>query len=221
MRLKLKTIAALACIALAGSALIPSWNQPSRPFDLDDAKGLLELICRRLGFEAPSYEPLPDDPNLHPGRTVRASVVAPEGNLVAGRAGALHPALAADLDLDGPVVVAELAIVGLAGGLLAPARGATPPRHPAVERDLAVVVSEDRPAADVAASLRRHGGNLLEAVELFDVYRGRPLEATDKSLAWRLRFQAPDRTLTEAEIDTAIEAIHAGLAADVGGRIRG
>ena len=59
-------------IALAGSALIPSWNQPSRPFDLDDAKGLLELICRRLGFDAPSYEPLPDDPNLHPGRTARA-----------------------------------------------------------------------------------------------------------------------------------------------------
>jgi phenylalanyl-tRNA synthetase beta chain len=82
-------------------------------------------------------------------------------------------------------------------------------------------VSEDWPAADVAASLRRHGGNLLEAVELFDVYRGRPLEATDKSLAWRLRFQAPDRTLTEAEIDAAIEAIHVGLAADVGGRIRG
>ena len=49
----------------------------------------------------------------------------------------------------------------------------------------------------------------------------RPLEASEKSLAWRLRFQAPDRTLTEAEIDEAIEAIHAGLATDVGGRIRG
>jgi len=84
-----------------------------------------------------------------------------------------------------------------------------------------ILLGLDRPAADVAASLRRHGGNLLEAVELFDVYRGRPLEATDKSLAWRLRFQAPDRTLTEAEIDAAIEAIHVGLAADVGGRIRG
>jgi phenylalanyl-tRNA synthetase beta chain len=143
------------------------------------------------------------------------------GNLVAGRAGELHPALSADLDLEGPIVVAELAIVGLAGGLLAPARGTTPPRHPAVERDLAVVVAEDRPAAEVAASLRRHGGDLLHAVELFDVYRGRPLEGSEKSLAWRLRFQAPDRTLTEAEIDAAIEAIHAGLAADVGGRIRG
>ena len=111
--------------------------------------------------------------------------------------------------------------MGLAGGLVAAARGATPPRHPAVERDLAVVVAEDRPAAQVAASLRRHGGGLLEAVELFDVYRGRPLEAAQKSLAWRLRFQAPDRTLTEAEIDGAVEAIQAGLATDVGGRIRG
>ena len=208
-------------IGLAGSAAIPSWNQPSRPFDLDDAKGLVELICRRLGFDAPSYEPLSDDPNLHPGRTARVRVVTGQGNLVAGRAGELHPALAADLDLDGPVVVAELAIVGLAGGLIAAAHGATPPRHPAVERDLAVVVAEDRAAAEVAASLRRHGGQLLETLELFDVYRGRPLEAAEKSLAWRLRFQAPDRTLTEAEIDTAIEAIHAGLATDVGGRIRG
>ncbi len=208
-------------IAVAGSAAIPSWNQPSRPFDLDDAKGLVELICRRLGFDEPSYGPLPDDPNLHPGRTARVLVAAPEGNLIAGRAGELHPALAADLNLDGPIVVAELAIVGLAGGILAPARGATPPRHPAVERDLAVVVTEDRHAAEVAASLRRHGGELLEAVELFDVYRGRPLETAEKSLAWRLRFQAPDRTLTEAEIDGAIEAMHAGLAADVGGRIRG
>jgi phenylalanyl-tRNA synthetase beta chain len=69
--------------------------------------------------------------------------------------------------------------------------------------------------------MRRHGGELLEAVNLFDVYRGRPLEAAEKSLAWRLRFQAPNRTLTEAEIDTAIESIHAGLAADVGGHIRG
>ena len=209
-----------ARIALAGSAVIPSWNQPSRPFDLDDAKGLVELICRRLGFDAPSYEPLADDPNLHPGRTAACGRHA-RGQPRRGACRELHPALAADLDLDGPIVVGELAIVGLAGGLIAPARGATPPRHPAVERDLAVVVAEDRPAAEVAASLRRHGGELLEAVELFDVYRGRPLEAAEKSLAWRLRFQAPDRTLTEAEIDAAIEAIHAGLAAEVGGRIRG
>jgi len=207
-------------IALAGSAVDPSWNQPARPYDLDDAKGIVELVARRLGYPMPAYEPLTDDPNLHPGRSARVRVVGDGGNLVAGRAGELHPALVEELDLRGPVIVAELAIAGLASGVIAPPRGATPPRHQAVERDLAVVVAEDRPAADVAAAIRRHGGDLLTAVDLFDVYRGRPLEATEKSLAWRLRFQAPDRTLTEAEIDAAVGAISAGLGSDVEARIR-
>jgi phenylalanyl-tRNA synthetase beta chain len=113
-----------------------------------------------------------------------------------------------------------MALAGLSSGVISAARGATPPRHPAVERDLAVVVAEERAAADVADAIRRHGGPLLTALELFDVYRGRPLEAADKSLAWRLRFQAPDRTLTEDEIDTAIGEISAQLGTDVGGRIR-
>jgi phenylalanyl-tRNA synthetase beta chain len=207
-------------IALAGSAVIPSWNQPARSYDLEDAKGLVELLARRLGFPLPAYASLTDDPNLHPGRAARVRVTGEGGTLVTGRAGELHPALAAELDLGGPVVVAELAVAGLASGIIAPARGATPPRHPAVERDLAVVVSEHRPAADVAAAIRRHGGPLLAALDLFDVYRGRPLEATEKSLAWRLRFQAPDRNLTEDEIDTAIGEISGRLATDVGGRIR-
>ena len=207
-------------IALAGSAVNPSWNQPARPFDLDDAKGLVELVARRLGYPTPTYEPLTDDPNLHPGRSAHVRVVGEDGNLLAGRAGELHPALVEELDLGGPVIVAELAIAGLANGVIAPPRGATPPRHQAVERDLAVVVAEDRPAADVAAAIRRHGGDLLIAVDLFDVYRGRPLETTEKSLAWRLRFQAPDRTLTEAEIDAAVGAISAGLGSDVEARIR-
>jgi phenylalanyl-tRNA synthetase beta chain len=207
-------------IALAGSAVVASWNQPARAFDLDDAKGLVELLARRLGYPQATYEPLADDPNLHPGRAVRIRVSGKAGTLIAGRAGELHPALAEELDLDGPVIVAELAVAGIAGGVLSPARGATPPRHPAVERDLAVVVAEDRPAAEVAAAIRRHGGPLLTAVDLFDVYRGRPLEATEKSLAWRLHFQAPDRTLTEDEIDDAIGEISARLATDVGGRIR-
>jgi phenylalanyl-tRNA synthetase beta chain len=168
----------------------------------------------------PAYESLTDDPNLHPGRAARIRVAGTDGSLVTGRAGELHPALVEELDLGGPVIVAELAVAGLASGVIAPARGATPPRHPAVERDLAVVVAEGRPAAEVASAIRRHGGDLLTAVDLFDVYRGRPLEATHKSLAWRLRFQAPDRTLTEAEIDAAIASISAGLSSDVEARIR-
>ena len=69
-------------------------------------------------------------------------------------------------------------------------------------------------------TIRRHGGALLRSTRLFDIYRGRPLADAEKSLAYRLAFQADDRTLVESEVDTALGAITAGLAADVGGRLR-
>jgi phenylalanyl-tRNA synthetase beta chain len=76
------------------------------------------------------------------------------------------------------------------------------------------------PAANVEASIRRQAGPLLRGARLFDIYRGKPLEASEKSLAYRLEFQAEDRTLVEAEVDAAVSAVTDGLAADVGGRLR-
>jgi hypothetical protein len=118
------------------------------------------------------------------------------------------------------VLVAEVAVAGLAGGQLSTVRAVTPSRYPSVERDLAVIVDEATPSADIQASIGRHGGPLLRRTVLFDVYRGRPLAETDKSLAWRLTFAGDERTLTEAEVDDAVASIAAGLAADVGGRLR-
>ncbi len=210
-------------LALTGAAEERGWNRMVRPYDLDDAKGLIELVCRRLGFAMPRYEPLSDDPNLHPGRTARVAVPAPAADgtfLVAGRVGEAHPALLDRLDLAGPVILAELAVAGIAGGSLSAPISATPSRQPAVERDLAVVVDEGRPAAAVRAAITGSAGPLLESVELFDIYRGRPLGETEKSLAWRLRFRAADRTLTEGEVDEAIAAVTGALESAVGGRIR-
>jgi phenylalanyl-tRNA synthetase beta chain len=76
------------------------------------------------------------------------------------------------------------------------------------------------PAAGVEASIRRYGGPLLRAATLFDIYRGRPLGADEKSLAYRLAFQADDRTLVESEVEAAVSAVTDGLASDVGGRLR-
>jgi len=204
-------------VALTGAAEIPAWNRPTRPYDLDDAKGLIELLARRLGLPAPVYARLIDDPRLHSGRAARVTA----GDGLAGRVGSLHPALLETLELRAAdVVVAELAIVGLSGGQPSTPRTDTPSRHPVVERDLAVIVPESTTAAQVETAIRRHGGPLLRAVELFDLYRGRPLEAGEKSLAFRLAFQADDRTLTETDVDAAIEAVTRGLAADVAGRLR-
>ena len=83
-----------------------------------------------------------------------------------------------------------------------------------------MIVAEATTAGQVEAAIRRHGGALLRAVALFDIYRGRPLETSEKSLAFRLAFQADDRTLTEVDVDGAIEAVTRGLATDVAGRLR-
>ena len=135
--------------------------------------------------------------------------------------GEVHPATIEALDLRaGVVLVAELAIEGLAGGQIRPPSVAAPSHQPSVERDLAVIVVEDRPAAEVEAAIARHGGALLRHVSLFDVYRGRPLAEGDKSLAYRLVLRADERTLTEAEVDATVAAIVAGLTADLSARFR-
>ncbi|HEV8402752.1 MAG TPA: phenylalanine--tRNA ligase subunit beta [Candidatus Limnocylindrales bacterium] len=204
-------------IALTGSAQPASPDRPARPYDLDDAKGVIELLCRRLRFETPAFSPLTGDPTLHPGR---AALVLATGQL-SGRLGELHPSVVEALDLRAErIYVAELAVRGLAGGQPSGFRVAAPSRFPSVERDLAIVVPIGTPAGSVEATIRRHGGALVRDVTLFDIYRGRPLADGDKSLAYRLTLRADERTLTDAELDAAIAAVVAGLADELGARIR-
>ena len=170
------------------------------------------------GYPAPAYTPIDDDPNLHPGRAAR--VDGRRRDRRPGRASSI-PALAA-LDLRAErIYVAEVAIAGLACRTTGRRAGDARRRAiPPVERDLAVIVADDRPAAEVEAAIRRHAGPLLRGVELFDIYRGAPLAETEVSLAYRLDLGDDERTLTDDELDAAVAAVVAGLTADVGARFR-
>jgi len=202
--------------ALAGASR-GSWDRPSQSFDLDGAKGVVELIADRLRMSGLAWRAEADEPTFHPGRTARVSA-EPE---IQGIVGELHPGLLDDWDVRADrVLVAELAIAGLSAGQLTPVRASAPPRFPPIERDLAVIVSENRAVADVAHVIRSSGGDLLRELRLFDIYRGAPLGAGEKSVAHRLVFQADERTLTEAEIDALVVRIGEALARDVGGRLR-
>ncbi len=202
---------------LAGDIEEAAWNRPARAADLDDAKGLVELLCRVLGLSAPAFAPHRDGYPLHPGRAARAVVPG----ALAGLVGELHPEALATWDLRSErVLVAELAIEGLEAGSRAPARVVPIPRFPGVERDLAVVVAEDVAAGAVAATIEGAAGPEIRRVELFDVYRGIPLAAGEKSLACRLVFRAAERTLTEDEVERAVEAVVEAVRAAHGARIR-
>jgi phenylalanyl-tRNA synthetase beta chain len=91
---------------------------------------------------------------------------------------------------------------------------------PAVSQDLAVIVAEETSAAEVERAVRAGGGELLRSVRPFDLYRGDQLGPGRKSLALRLEFRAPDRTLTEGEVAERRSAIEAALA-EIGGGLRG
>ena len=85
---------------------------------------------------------------------------------------------------------------------------------------MAVSADESLPAAQVESVFWKHAGDLLQEARLFDLYRGAPLAATEKSLAYRLVFGTNERTLTEAEVDAAVAAVCAGLESDIGAHIR-
>ncbi|HEX7472203.1 MAG TPA: phenylalanine--tRNA ligase subunit beta, partial [Candidatus Limnocylindrales bacterium] len=188
---------------LTGAAEPASWNRPERPYDFDDAKGLVEALADELGMPPVTYEPAAVGFPFHPGR----SAIARAGDRLSGWIGEAHPHVGAALGLRAArLIVAELAVAGLSGGQLPAVRSRPVSRHQAVERDIAVVVPEARPAAELEAIVRAAAGDLLTDLRLFDIYRGAPLANDEKSLAFRLRLQA-DRTLTEAEVEATVARV--------------
>jgi phenylalanyl-tRNA synthetase beta chain len=201
--------------ALLTQALPGTWRSEPRPADFFAAKALAEAMLASVGVDM-WVEP-GERPFLHPGRT--ATVLAGDERKL-GWIGELHPSVARAWDLgDGTVAAFELdadLIAELAPGP-APYRDVT--SFPAVVEDIAVVVDEELPAGEVEEAVRSGGGELLDAVELFDVYRGEQLGEGRKSVAFRLEFRSPERTLTDEDVAAARTQIEAALA-ELGGALR-
>jgi phenylalanyl-tRNA synthetase beta chain len=97
----------------------------------------------------------------------------------------------------------------------------TPSRFPRADRDIAIVVGEGTPAADIEAMIREAAGDLLESVQLFDVYRGESIAAGRKSLAFSLRYRAIDRTLEDDEVSAVHARVETALRRRFGADVRG
>jgi phenylalanyl-tRNA synthetase beta chain len=202
------------CVLLTEAAP-GGWRSEPRPADFHAARALLEAVMQAAGVDWRAREG--GQPFLHPGR--HASVLA-GGEQETGWIGELHPLVTRDWDVAGPVAGFELdieSIVELAGDRADVYSDVT--SFPAVLQDIAVVVAEGIPAADVERAVRAGGGELLRAVRLFDLYRGEQAGEGNKSLALRLEFRAPDRTLTDDEVARLRAAIERELER-IGGKLR-
>jgi phenylalanyl-tRNA synthetase beta chain len=190
------------------------WRSAAAPVDFFRAKGLVEAILHSAGIEW--WAEPGERPFLHPGRA--ASVIAASDERKLGWIGELHPLVARTWDLENAVAF-ELDLDLLAELAPGPAQFVPVSAFPPVIQDIAVVVPEEVPAGDLEVAIADGGGELLTRIQLFDLYRGEQIGAGNKSLAIRLEFQAPDRTLTDDEV-AGIRALIEDRLAELGGRLR-
>ncbi|GAB96262.1 phenylalanyl-tRNA synthetase beta chain [Kineosphaera limosa] len=203
-------------IALSGDADPAGPWGAGRPFDATDAIGAATELARALGVElvvaADAHSP------FHPGRCAALSL--PDGTLV-GHAGEVHPKVCAAFDLPARTCAAELdldAIIAAAGD---PVQVQTLSTLPVAHSDVALVVDESVPAADVRDALRAGAGEALESLRLFDVFRGEQLGEGRKSLAYRMTFRPRDKTMTTAQVSELRDAAVARANAATGAIQRG
>ena len=198
----------------------PTWGEPEpRRAGFFAVKGLLAAVLDTLRVDW-DVEPAPE-PFLHPGRSARVTLNdATGGGDAVGWLGELHPLVARAWDLEDAVAVFEINLDRVVAAANAVPRYRDLTSFPPVRQDLAVIVDEDLPAADVVALVREAGGPLLQDARVFDVYRGAQVGEGRKSLALALRFQAPDRTLSDDDVAPVRDAIVAALA-QRGGELRG
>ncbi|MBP0459886.1 phenylalanine--tRNA ligase subunit beta [Streptomyces montanisoli] len=203
-------------VVLAGGREQAGWWGGGREAQWADAIEAARTVAREAGVElvvrSEQYEP------WHPGRCAALFAVVGGQETLVGHAGELHPRAVKALGLPERTCAAEvdLDLIERAGDGVAQA-----PRistFPVATQDVALIVARDVPAADVERALRDGAGPLLESIRLFDVFEGEQVGAGHKSLAYALRFRAPDRTLTVEEATAARDAAVA-LAADRAGAV--
>jgi phenylalanyl-tRNA synthetase beta chain len=202
---------------LTGPVRPPSWREPDpRRADFYAIKGVLGgmLDTVRAPWSVEAATEL--EPFLHPGRAAQILI---EGQ-VAGWVGEIHPQVAAAWDWSEPVTAFEVDLDVVAARVRETLyRDVT--SFPEVREDLAVIVSDSVSAAEVLAVVRRAGEPLLVGAEVFDVYRDlERIGAGNVSLALRLRFRAPDRTLTDDEVAARRRKIASALTEQLQGRVR-
>ena len=210
----------LAAGVMSGPRYDANWLSASEPLDFYDLSGALDTAFARMGITV-AYQST-EDALFHPGRCAEIMVAGGEAASI-GTIGELHPDISDAFDAGpDPVIYFEIRL----DDVLTATRheGATEnrfqslSRFPAANRDLALVVPDSVPASQVQRLIERV--RLVERAELFDVYSGETLPDGARSLAFRIRFRAADRTLTNEDVNRAVNGLTRVLEREVGATVR-
>ncbi|MEW6354558.1 MAG: phenylalanine--tRNA ligase subunit beta [Pseudomonadota bacterium] len=199
---------------MSGNAYPEQWAMPARPADFYDIKADIEALAALTGENNLFRFSPSNHPALHPGQSAQ---INRDGHAV-GWAGALHPAVANELGLHGGIYLFELQFAALAAGSLPKFRELS--KFPAIRRDIAVIIDATLPAQAVLDCAAQAAGELLQELQVFDVYQGKGIDLGRKSLALGLTLQASSRTLTDQEADALVSRIITTLNNKFGATLR-
>jgi phenylalanyl-tRNA synthetase beta chain len=201
-------------VALMGARTEHTWHGESPAVDFYDIKGLAEAILTHSGLSA-DYRHV----EIAPYETGQCAEIELKGG-IAGFLGRIDPAIAEAFDITQPLYLLDLNVTTVWGQPKPEHPFAPVPKFPPSLMDMAVVVSSAVRAEDVRKAAEKAGGKRLKQAEIFDVYQGDQIESGKKSIALKLVFQVPDRTLTDKETTKDFEKIQATLAHEFDATLR-
>jgi len=185
-------------------------------YDFFNIKGILEVLLDALAIKEVAFRPVYRQ-GFHPGRAAEIRL----GDNILGVVGEIHPDVLENFEIEKRVYISDIDMeLLLSKGTLE--RTYVPlPKFPAVERDMAVVVTKDILSAQIEDVIKENGGRLIEEIKLFDVYEGAQIPPGYKSMAYSIVYRASDRTRTDKEVDKLQQRIVKALSEKLGAQLRG
>lgn len=185
--------------------------------DYLNIKGIIENLIEGLGVKGVKFLRETENPSFHPGKTAKLIVGR---KTEAGVFGEIHPDVNENFGIEVPCYVAEINLDAVYENSELENKYKPLPKFPAVTRDIALVVDEEVLVQDIEDTIRKAGSNIVEKVELFDIYRGEQVEEGKKSIAYAIVYRNESKTLTDKEVNKVHEKILRALEYKLGAILR-
>ncbi|MEI6126388.1 MAG: phenylalanine--tRNA ligase subunit beta [Pseudomonadota bacterium] len=192
------------------------WNLPPDSSDFYDIKGTVETLLDGIRMPDYRFENDAREPYLHPNKMLSLFI----NDACIGSLGELHPDVLEKFDIQGSVTIFDLDFDLLSNYALQDITFKPFSRQPAIHRDIALVVDENIPADKIYAAIKAFNNRLIADITVFDSFRGGSLPGNKKSLAYRIKFQSPDRTLTDSEVNKLHDKLLSFILKETGAELR-
>ena len=184
--------------------------------DFYDLKGAVDELLNKLGISGYEYVPVSNYPSFHPGRTAKLLINGKECGVI----GEIHPNVVRKFEASERTYAGMLDIEPLITNASVKAKYKPLPKFPAVTRDIALLVKDMILVKQIEDIIRKRSGKILEDIKLFDIYKGKQVPDGMKSIAYSITFRAEDRTLTDEDVNKAMQKIITGLKDNIDAQLR-